>query len=446
MTLEELRAEVDAGAVDTVLLAMTDMQGRLQGKRLTARHFLDEVAEHGAEGCNYLLARRRRHGDRRGLRDGLVGARLRRLRAAARPGDAAPRAVARGDRDVPRRRRLGRRLGRRRARRARSCAASSRGWPSAAGARTPAPSSSSSSFATRYEQAWEKGYRELEPANLYNVDYSLLGTARVEPLMRRIRNSMEGAGMRGRGLQGGVQLRPARDQLPLRRRAADRRRARDLQERRQGDRRARGAWRSRSWRSTTSARATRATSTSRSPTRTVRCSRASRRLFESFLAGQLAALRELTLLLAPNVNSYKRYAAGDVRADRGRLGPRQPHVRAARRRPRAVAALREPRRRRRPEPLPGAQRDDRRRPARRRARAGARAGVRGQRLRRAGQAAPAGDAARRARGLFAAERDRARGVRRRGRRALRQRRRRRARGVRNGASPTGSGIRGFERL
>jgi glutamine synthetase len=34
-----------------------------------------------------------------------------------------------------------------------------------------------------------------------------------------------------------------------------------------------------------------------------------RALFESFLAGQLATLRELTLLLAPNVNSYKRFAA-----------------------------------------------------------------------------------------------------------------------------------------
>jgi glutamine synthetase len=33
-------------------------------------------------------------------------------------------------------------------------------------------------------------------------------------------------------------------------------------------------------------------------------------LFDSFLAGQLACLREMTLLLAPNVNSYKRYAAG----------------------------------------------------------------------------------------------------------------------------------------
>ncbi len=56
MTLDELTEAVARGAVDTVLLAMTDMQGRLQGKRLTASHFLSEVAEHGAESCNYLLA------------------------------------------------------------------------------------------------------------------------------------------------------------------------------------------------------------------------------------------------------------------------------------------------------------------------------------------------------------------------------------------------------
>lgn len=56
MTLEEPTEAVAQGSVDTVLLAMTDMQGRLQGKRLTATHFLNEVAEHGTEGCNYLLA------------------------------------------------------------------------------------------------------------------------------------------------------------------------------------------------------------------------------------------------------------------------------------------------------------------------------------------------------------------------------------------------------
>ncbi len=56
LDLDTLRSEVEAGKIDTVLLAMTDMQGRLQGKRLTATHFLDEVVEHDAEGCNYLLA------------------------------------------------------------------------------------------------------------------------------------------------------------------------------------------------------------------------------------------------------------------------------------------------------------------------------------------------------------------------------------------------------
>ena len=56
MTLDELKDLAQAGDVDPVVLALCDMQGRLMGKRLTARHFLDEVAEHGAEGCNYLLA------------------------------------------------------------------------------------------------------------------------------------------------------------------------------------------------------------------------------------------------------------------------------------------------------------------------------------------------------------------------------------------------------
>src|SRR5271154_5819085 len=56
MNIDELRREVDRGTVDTVLLCLTDMQGRLQGKRLTGTHFVAAVAEHGAEACNYLLA------------------------------------------------------------------------------------------------------------------------------------------------------------------------------------------------------------------------------------------------------------------------------------------------------------------------------------------------------------------------------------------------------
>src|SRR5260370_10914812 len=57
LTVEQLRVEVDAGTIDTVVVAFTDMQGRLAGKRLSAEFFLDEVLASGhAEGCNYLLA------------------------------------------------------------------------------------------------------------------------------------------------------------------------------------------------------------------------------------------------------------------------------------------------------------------------------------------------------------------------------------------------------
>src|SRR6476646_7365381 len=56
LTLEQLRAEVESGAIDTVVTAFTDMQGRLMGKREEAHFFVSETAEHGLEGCNYLLA------------------------------------------------------------------------------------------------------------------------------------------------------------------------------------------------------------------------------------------------------------------------------------------------------------------------------------------------------------------------------------------------------
>ena len=61
-------------------------------------------------------------------------------------------------------------------------------------------------FRTSYEDAWNQGYRDLEPANLYNIDYSLLGSARVEPLIRRIRNDMTGAGMRVENSKGECNL------------------------------------------------------------------------------------------------------------------------------------------------------------------------------------------------------------------------------------------------
>ena len=50
-------------------------------------------------------------------------------------------------------------------------------------------------FDTGYADAWRQGYRDLQPATSYNVDYSILGTTAVEPLLREIRNTMYGAGL-----------------------------------------------------------------------------------------------------------------------------------------------------------------------------------------------------------------------------------------------------------
>ena len=282
-------------------------------------------------------------------------------------------------------------------------------------ARTPAPSSSSSSSATPTRRRGSKGYRDLEPG---------------QPLQRRL------LAARHRARRAADPPDPQRDG---RRRACWSRTPRasatsastrststtptrcgpptSTRSTRTAPRRSppRRAWRSPSWRSSTSARATRATSTSRcADDDGARCSPTSRAVFDRFLAGQLACLRELTLLLAPNVNSYKRFAAGSFAPTAVAWGTRQPHVLAARRRPRAVAARREPRCRRRRQPVPRAERDDRRRPARHRRGARARAAVRGQRV-RSRQAARADDAARRARPVRR-QRGRARGVRRGGRR------------------------------
>ena len=56
LTMAGLVDRIDQGEIDTVVVAFTDMQGRLQGKRLHGRYFAEHVVEHGTEGCNYLLA------------------------------------------------------------------------------------------------------------------------------------------------------------------------------------------------------------------------------------------------------------------------------------------------------------------------------------------------------------------------------------------------------
>jgi glutamine synthetase len=194
LDLETLRSEAEAGQIDTVLLAMTDMQGRLQGKRLTATHFLDEVVEHAAEGCNYLLAVdvemntvsgyamsswERGYGDfvfkpdmqtlrRVPWQEGTAMVTCDLVWEDGSPVVASPRQI------------LKRQLER----------LAEKGLKALVGTELEFIV-----FRDTYEEAWKKSYRDLEPANLYNVDYSLMGTARVEPLLRRIRNEMTAAGL-----------------------------------------------------------------------------------------------------------------------------------------------------------------------------------------------------------------------------------------------------------
>ena len=56
ISLQQLQSLVASGEIDTVVIALTDMQGRLMGKHVTADFFVNEVIPHGAEGCNYLMA------------------------------------------------------------------------------------------------------------------------------------------------------------------------------------------------------------------------------------------------------------------------------------------------------------------------------------------------------------------------------------------------------
>jgi glutamine synthetase len=308
MTLEELRAAVDAGTVDTVLLAITDMQGRLQGKRLHARFFVDDVVAHGAEGCNYLLAVDvdmstvegfAMSSWERGYGDFVMRPDLDTLRPVpwqeatvlcladiewsdGAPVVASPRQILRAQLE---------RL-------------TQRGWSANAGTELEFIV-----FRDTYEDAWKKGYRDLDPANLYNVDYSLLGTARVEPLIRRIRNAMFDAGMRVEDSKGECNL----GQHEINFRYTDALTTADAHAIYKNGAKEIAAQEGMAitfmakWdeREGSSCHIHFSLADADGP-----LFERDRGVFEAFLAGQLACLRELTLLLAPNVNSYKRYAAG----------------------------------------------------------------------------------------------------------------------------------------
>jgi glutamine synthetase len=309
MNLDELRKSVDKGDVDTVLLTIADMEGRLQGKRLTAGHFLDEVVEHDAEGCNYLLAvdvdmntvdGYEMSSWERGYGDFVMKPDFDTLRPIPwHEGTVLAMAdlawedesdVVASPRQI-----LRRQLAR----------LAERGWKAYAGTELEFIV-----YRDSYEEAWRKGYRDLNPANLYNVDYSMIGTARVEPLIRRIRNSMGGAGMRVENSKGEcnfgqheINFRYDEALATADNHAIYKMGAKEIAaqegmaitymaklDEREGN------------------------------SCHIHCSltkdgggnvfAGDQATFDHFVAGQLAALRELTLLFAPHVNSYKRFVAG----------------------------------------------------------------------------------------------------------------------------------------
>ncbi|MFE6857560.1 glutamine synthetase family protein [Nocardia sp. NPDC057668] len=316
LSVAELMQRVEAGTLDTVLVAMTDMQGRLQGKRCSARYFVDEVLNHATEACNYLLAVDvdmatvdgydmsswdTGYGDFV-LRPDLATLRLvpwlpgtalvlcdvEQVDPAGTPVTASPRQVLRAQLD---------RL-------------AEHGLRAYVGTELEFLV-----FDDSYESAFRGGYRELTPANQYNVDYSMLGTTRVEPLLRRIRNEMDGAGMYVESAKG--ECNPGQHEIAFRYDEAlitcdnhtiYKTGAKEI---------AAQEGRSLTFMAKYNAREGNSCHIHLSlrteagePVFPGDGAIGESAILRHFLAGQLECLREFTYLLAPNINSYKRFQAG----------------------------------------------------------------------------------------------------------------------------------------
>ena len=194
LSVFDLRRRINEGDVDTVVVACTDMQGRLQGKRMHGAYFADYVLEHGTEGCNYLLAVdidmntvdgyaisswERGYGDLEFVLDPQTIRLLPHQPGAAMvqcdlvwldhsPVRQSPRTILKDQ----------------------LAKLADRGLVALAGTELEFIA-----FETSYADAWNSGYRDLVPVNAYNVDYSILGGSRAEPLLREIRNACYAAGM-----------------------------------------------------------------------------------------------------------------------------------------------------------------------------------------------------------------------------------------------------------
>jgi glutamine synthetase len=313
LSLDELRADVESGAVDTVLLVMTDMQGRLTGKRLHAPFFVDEVAGHGAEGCNYLLAVDVEMNTVQGFAmsswetgygDFVFRPDLDTLRrvpwlertalcvadlewADGSPVAASPRQILRRQLD---------RL-------------AERGWHANVGSELEFML-----FRDSYDQAREKRYHDLVTANAYNVDYSILGTTMVEDVIRPIRLGMAGADIRVEDSKGEcnfgqheVNFRYSDALAMADNHSIYKNGAKEIAYLHGCALSFMAKYDEREGNSCHIHMSLWDANGSLSPGED---GHGHSPVFEHFIAGQLAATRELAYFFAPNVNSYKRYAWG----------------------------------------------------------------------------------------------------------------------------------------
>ncbi|MGW1158348.1 glutamine synthetase family protein [Streptomyces sp. NPDC002513] len=314
--VEELHALVAGGEIDTVVLAFPDMQGRLQGKRFAARFFLDEVLEHGTEGCAYLLAVDTEMNTvdgyamsswDRGYGDFALHPDLSTLRRVpwhegtalvvadlawsdGSPVAAAPRRILR--RQLERLAALG--------------------LTAQVGTELEFIV-----FKDTYEQAWDANYRALTPANRYNIDYSVLGTGRIEPLLRRIRNEMAAAGLVVESAKG--ECNPGQHEIAFRydealvtcdQHAVYKTGAKEIAAQEGVSLTFMAKYNEREGNSCHIH-----LSLTDQHGRTVMPGAPDdpggmSEVMRHFLAGQLAALREFSLLYAPGINSYKRFQPG----------------------------------------------------------------------------------------------------------------------------------------
>jgi glutamine synthetase len=201
LSLETLKSEIESGKIDTVIVAITDMQGRLVGKRIHGEHFLNDTLTHGTEGCNYLLAVDMEMNTvggyemsswERGYSDFVMDPDMSTLRRVPwQEGSAMVLADVKwlDGKDVV--------ASPRQILRKQIKALADAGMKPYVGTELEFVL-----FNNTYEDAWNRHYIGLTPSNQYNVDYSLMGGARVEPLLRSIRLGMSGAGMMVESVKG----------------------------------------------------------------------------------------------------------------------------------------------------------------------------------------------------------------------------------------------------